>query len=376
MTTATAGLGSRILDSIRRGDAPRTARLAAARGALPLAPAELILLQILLVRDDDLDVRAAAESSLAEVEPGITASIASDPETDALVLGWIAESYSRWPDAARSVAESARVAPEALLPLASCAVPGILDALAANQRALSRLPRLGEILRDNPSLRRETHARLLDFLDEVAKRPQEVIPEVEPEPAETGLARDPFLASLGIDAELEALLPELDIDIGALAERSELLGGLEDGDDKSLIARIAGMKVGQKLKLALFGSREERSVLIRDTNRIVATSVVKNPKFSETEAESVSNSRNVNDEVLRLVARHREYGQIYSIRHNLVRNPRCPAEVSMRLVATLRELDLKLLVRNRNVSEPVRRQAKKLIEILQQRRRVRVGHKK
>jgi hypothetical protein len=131
------------------------------------------------------------------------------------------------------------------------------------------------------------------------------------------------------------------------------------------------MKVGQKLKLALFGTREERALLVRDSNRIVATAVVKNPKFTETEAENVSNSRNVAEEVLRLIARHREFSKIYKIQHNLVRNPRCPAELAVRFIGTLREQDLKLLVRNRNVGDAVRRQAKKQIEIIHSRRRVR-----
>ncbi len=377
MTTTTEDLGARIVASIRGGSAPRNARMAAARGALPLERAELLRLQILLLEDGDDEIRAAAETSLAAVEPADAVAVAGDEETDPDVLVWIALSYARWPEAACKVAESARVDPRLLHPLASCSLPGVLDALAQNQRLLARDPELGIILRDNAALRRETQARLLDFLDEIEKiRPEEPEDSSAVEDLlDIPLARDPFLASLGIDAELEALLPELDIDIGQLTERSELLGGLDDGDDRGLIARIAAMKVGQKLKLALFGTREERSVLIRDTNRIVSTSVVKNPKFSETEAAAVSNSRNVNDEVLRLVARHREYGQIYAIRHNLVRNPRCPSEVALPLVATLRELDLKLLVKNRNVGEAIRRQSKKLIEIMQQRRRVRLGRK-
>jgi len=99
---------------------------------------------------------------------------------------------------------------------------------------------------------------------------------------------------------------------------------------------------------------------------------VKNPKFTEQEAEAVSNSRNVCDEVLRLVARHRDFGNNYQIQHNLVRNPRCPVEIAMNLVTRLNDKDLKLLLKNRNVSEAVRRQAKRILEAREARRKVRL----
>ena len=124
----------------------------------------------------------------------------------------------------------------------------------------------------------------------------------------------------------------------------------------------------QKLRVALFGTRQERTLLVRDSNRVVATAVVKNPKFTEQEADAVSKSRNVNQDVLRLIARHRDFSKAYSIQHNLVCNPRCPVEISFRLVPRLNERDLKLLLKNRNVPEGVRRHAQKTTQARQARR--------
>jgi uncharacterized protein YpiB (UPF0302 family) len=132
------------------------------------------------------------------------------------------------------------------------------------------------------------------------------------------------------------------------------------------------MNVGQKLRRALFGTREERTVLVRDSNRIVAAAVVKNPKFTEQEAERVSTSKNVSDEVLRLIGRHRDFAKNYAIQHNLVRNPRTPIDLSMHFVSRLNDRDLKMLVKNRNVADAVRRQAKKVVTARESRRRVRV----
>ncbi len=381
MSEPGTSLGSRIIEAIRSGSAPAKARLAAARGSLPLARGELVALQLLLREDDEPQIRDAAGESLAALSGEDAVALAGDQETAPEILAWLASEPRRWPEAARMLASSTRVDPQALVPLAESDDEETLRFLAGNHRALKAHPPLGSLLQHNPHFPKDAEARLLDVLDELRKEAAAVraddaareadAAEVAREPDAPRPASDPFLASLGVDAELEAVLPELNIDIGALAERSELLGA-EDGDDESLLARLARLKVGQKLKLALFGGREERSLLIRDSNRIVATSVVKNPKFSETEAEMAANSRNVNQDVLRLIARHRDFGKLYTIQHSLVRNPRCPQEIAARLVPSLREQDLKLLVRNRNVSEAVRRQAKKQIEILNQRRRVRL----
>lgn len=388
MTAGESGLATKILGAIREGKAPRPAKLAAARGALPLERSELTLLQVLLALDQDEEIRKAAAASLEGLGAEEALDIAESTDAAAEVQTWLATESLRWPKAGVALARRLDLAVEALVPLSESEDPETLGALALNHRALSQSPAVARRLESNPALPREAHARLLDFLDELAKqRPtasSDAFDEEAARPDEGGdsgaapaaegaeaPAQDPFLASLGIDAELEAMLPELDIDIGALSERSELLGDLDDNVDGSLLARLSKMKVGQKLKLALFGTREERGLLVRDSNRIVATSVVKNPKFTETEAENVSNSRNVAEDVLRLIARHREFSKIYKIQHNLVRNPRCPSDLAVRFIGSLREQDLKLLVRNRNVGDAVRRQAKKQIEIIQSRRRVR-----
>jgi hypothetical protein len=380
MTSAT-GLGSQLLDAIRSGSAPRPARLAAARGALPLSREELVLLEVELLQDADDEIAAAARATLDELSGADAAALAAERETPSVVLAWLAENLGRWPDVGPALAAHRRTDGATLRTIAGSSHGEALAALAVNERALTGDAALRQQLLDNPALPEAARARLLDVLDELAKLqavdlPLEVDGLAADEPDETAdeaqPARDPFLASLGVDAELEAMLPELDIDIGELAERSELLGDAETEEEGSLIARLSQMKVGQKLKLALLGSREERTVLIRDSNRQVATAVVKNPKFTEPEAEAAANSRNVNEEVLRLVATHRDFGGVYKIRHSLVKNPRCPAQLAVRFVPELREQDLKLLLKNRNVADSVRRQAKRQLEIIASRRRVRL----
>ncbi len=61
------------------------------------------------------------------------------------------------------------------------------------------------------------------------------------------------------------------------------------------------------------GSQEERSILIRDSNKIVSRAVLQSPKLSDQEIESIAMMKNVSDEVLRLVAMNRKFIRSYAV---------------------------------------------------------------
>jgi hypothetical protein len=72
--------------------------------------------------------------------------------------------------------------------------------------------------------------------------------------------------------------------------------------------------------------------------------------------------RTVNDEVLRIIAGNREWMKKYTITKALVLNPRTPLPLAMTPFKRLLESDMKLLMKDRNVSELLRREAKRLLE--------------
>ncbi len=128
----------------------------------------------------------------------------------------------------------------------------------------------------------------------------------------------------------------------------------------SLIRRIMFMNARDRMKLAMKGDREARSILIRDSNRVVATAVIQNPRVTDQEVENIAAMRTVADEVLRLIALNRNWARSYPIIHNLVRNPRTPLPTVISTLPRIRTKDLKNLSQNRNVSEAARRQAMRL----------------
>ena len=120
------------------------------------------------------------------------------------------------------------------------------------------------------------------------------------------------------------------------------------------------MSTKDRMKLAMKGDREARGILIRDSNRVIATGVIKNPRITDQEVEGIAAMRTVADEVLRLIAMNRAWARSYTIIHNLVRNPKTPLPTVITTLPRIRTTDLKHLSQNRNVSEAARRQALRL----------------
>jgi hypothetical protein len=137
---------------------------------------------------------------------------------------------------------------------------------------------------------------------------------------------------------------------------------LTQQDRETLIAKIGRMSVVEKIKAALTGNLETRSLLIRDSNKLVSRAVFQSPKLSETEVEGYAAAKNVSDEVLRMIGASRKWMKSYVVVRALVNNPRAPIDVTMRLVLHLNDKDMKGLSLNRNVPDVIRTMALKAIK--------------
>jgi hypothetical protein len=151
---------------------------------------------------------------------------------------------------------------------------------------------------------------------------------------------------------------------GAAPGKPQAAPDKEEGEKKreTLLEKIGRMSAVEKIKLALTGNQESRLVLIRDSNKIVARSVLASPKLSDGEIEAYASMKNVSEEVLRLIAMNRAFIKKYVVARALVNNPRAPIDVTMPLIARMNEKDLKGLSLNRNVPEVIRTMAAKAIK--------------
>jgi hypothetical protein len=124
---------------------------------------------------------------------------------------------------------------------------------------------------------------------------------------------------------------------------------------------LSTLPVIDRLKLAMRGSREQRSQLIRDSNKLVAVAVLSSPKLTEPEVEAFARMANLSEEVLRIIAMNRGWVKNYNIVAALTRNPKTPIALAMGFLQRLNERDLKMLSIDRNVAEPVRVAARKFV---------------
>ena len=130
-------------------------------------------------------------------------------------------------------------------------------------------------------------------------------------------------------------------------------------DEKSPLERIAAMSPAQRLALAMRGTREERAILIRDPNKIVAVAVLSSPKVTDSEVENIAKMANVSDDVLRIIGHTRAWMKNYQIVSALTKNPKTPVGVSLTLLSRLLEKDVKVLANDRNVPDVLRLAARK-----------------
>jgi hypothetical protein len=126
------------------------------------------------------------------------------------------------------------------------------------------------------------------------------------------------------------------------------------------LQKINKLDVKERIQLAMKGSKEERSILIRDGTKVVALAVLESPKITDGEVEKFASQKNVLEAVLRAIPMKRRFQKLYSVTRNLVANPRTPLDVSLGLMKHILAQDLKNLAGNKDVSETVRKLAIKM----------------
>jgi len=390
-----------VVRAIIAGTAPQPARLAAARGMLPLPQNDLLEVLVALTQSDDAEIaNAAAETLNAEANDDLLI-VAKADDTPPTVLAYLATR----PESSHELYEAAvlntHTPDHALADLAAATTEeSLLELIAINQQRLVRFPALIEAILNNPARSSEAERRARETRQEFFEKERgarqiadelraqgktaaaEFFEAAELTTADGGVLslEDAWIIAQHIevsDADLddawlpaeryEELVSETPEDVLANVQRiieHERLDGQEVSAEKvSLIRRIMFMNTRDRVKLAMKGDREARGVLIRDANKMVSSAVINNPRITDHEVENIAAMRSIADEVLRLIALNRTWARSYSIIHNLARNPRTPIPTVINILPRIRSKDLLTLGKNRNVSEAVRRQANRLAQV-------------
>jgi hypothetical protein len=346
-------LGAAVQKALSDG-APLPVQMMAARGVIPGAkPHEIVIAISVLAAREDEKLRETARTALGKLPPPILTGALSADLPGSVILQ-LAGLYAANHEVIEQLLRMPRISGPALELLAGAADERTGELIATNEVLMLKHPVVIEKLYMNKRVRMSTADRLIElcvrnnielsipaFKEAALAIKNELIPEASEEPT----FDDVLFRETQEAAEQLAL--------GADEDTHEVD---DEGEEKvkpkvvPLYARMAEMTVSQKIRCATLGTAAERLLCVRDSNRLVAAAAAKSPLLKEPEAVQISASRAVSEDVLRLLAMNKEFTRNYQIKLNLVANPRTPFTFAARLVPMLRESELKMLSKSKNVT--------------------------
>ena len=364
-----------MIELIRQSAVPSHLMRTAARGALTLPPEEMI--EILVHLTSNPVFAEEARMTLASWDESSALAATSDPLAPPAVLDYFSRPENLRPGLLPALIENPSVAESRLMDIAGRAsqeiipimltsarvqaTPGVLQALAANQR-----------LNDAET---EQVRCMLACLGDKGKVPANENVPYEVKHASEIAAEEgkPFtlvtvtgdLLGLGV-VENGSTATAIECPVGTIEVLPALQAAAQAVSDTNLqkrlsnFHRIARLSVGERVQLAMKGSRDERFILIRDGAKVVALAVLESPKLTDSEVELFATMRNVQEVVLRTIALKRRFLKVYSVVKALVNNPRTPLDVALPLMNHLLINDLRTLAANKNVTDTIRKLAAKL----------------
>jgi hypothetical protein len=309
-------LSPELIEALRNGRATRERKIAVCSGAAHVSAADRAEILAVLAHDaDEVVANRAQDALLSQPAESIIEALAREAALTPLFV------Y-----AAKNLADKR----------------GVGDAMVRNQKCPAEY--LVPMVR---ALSTESIQILMEELDRVSE--------------------SPALASAlehctSVTAEQKAQLHELrgtTIDAGALAEAA-LEAEPDLGKRQTLLQRLATMTVAQRVQFAIKGGSEARRTLIRDTNKVVQRAVLASPRLTDQEVEAFASMSSLTDEILRLIAKNRNFRKNYVVVRNLMNNPKTPLDVTLHMLPMLNPLDLKRLCTNKNIPETLRTTANKL----------------
>ncbi|MBN1566748.1 MAG: hypothetical protein JXA73_02810 [Acidobacteria bacterium] len=335
---------SNLPQSILAGTAPKKMRMLIAKGLAPIPPDEMLPLLVCLIKDTDSEVSTQALQTIAAWDEEEIRTQLKSPNCNSSVLEYFA-SAEKSDTALQTIISNPASPDSAIRSIAATAPAHLLEAILDNRVRIIKSPDILESIKKNP-LSSPQIMRLVREIETEFLGDKEKGYEVE-EPAETEISQ-------ASSVELEFDIPPEDLSLEGLPIDS-------DARESEIIKRLATLPMREKIRYALFGNREIRSVLIRDTNREVARTVLRSPKLTDNEIEAIAAMRSVGEDILREIGNSKSWVKSYTVVQNLIKNPKTPPVVAQRLLFRLRLQDLTLLTRDRSVSDAVRYSASRAL---------------
>ena len=338
------------------------AKMMAVRGMAPLRPAELLVAIYQLSFDADLAIRTAAEAAPA----GFPDNVINPPLGEALPAPLLHFFAARLPDQRKAALEkilyNPATADETFVMLAVRMDESLLEVVAQNELRLLRCPAIVEALFFNKQARMSSVNRAVELCARNGVR-LEAVPAFDE--IVNAIRQDPEATQeAAVDGRFQAALTAAEAasagdgapgDEETAPEESQRAGGMS-------FIKFDHLKIFEKIRLATIGNAYCRKMLIRDSNKLVAMTVIRSPQITSMEIQRIAGTTNVCDDVIRYIANSRECNKNYAVKLALVTNPKCPLGSSLRFLAYLHPDDLRNIARSKNIPGALATSAKKLLQ--------------
>jgi hypothetical protein len=334
--------------------APVPLRVMAAKGLVPLNPSDMLGALYMLTFDAEQNIRDTAAKTAAGLPDRILGSALRDEGVQAPVLGWFLGLLRANDTYAEMLVLNATTPDEAVADVAQGCSAKLAEIIGQNQLRILRHENIIRGLCTNPN----ASGALIDSVCDFAVRSGVAMVDVPQMQAARVRLFGPQAAEAPPDPGPTA--EQVLQDFKEVSE--ENAAPMEEGKRMNLTQRIMKMTIAEKIKLATLGNKEARSLLIRDSNKLVSTAVIRSPRITDGEVLLTAGNKAANDDVLRIIYGNREWTKNQKIKLALVKNPKVPLTVVMKFLSTLRDSELKDLSRDRNVPSGVQMFAKKMME--------------
>ncbi len=339
--------------------APVPLRMMAAKALVPLSPSDLLSVLFMLSYDPDQGVRDQVQKTASTLQDRIAASGFRDEEVHPPVLGFFLRLHGQNDTYAEMLILNGNTPDDAVAAVAEGCSKRTAETIGQNQLRLLRHDGIIRALAKNPN----AVGALIDGVCDFAVRSGMKLEDV-PQMTEARVRLFGPQAAAGPPPKegptADDIMSEFSMPDASGAEDG--ITPMEEAKKLSLSKRIMSMNVSEKIKLATKGNKEARGILMRDSNKLVSVAVIRSPRITDGEVLTQAQSKICIDDVLRVIYSNREWLRKYTIKLALVKNPKVPQGVSMRLIAALHEHDVKSLAKDKNVPGSVQMLAKKQIE--------------
>ncbi|MFO7567485.1 MAG: hypothetical protein R6X02_32880 [Enhygromyxa sp.] len=377
-------------------EAPAKMRKMVAAGLAPLPPRDMLvaLYQLWAANDESSD---QAGKTVEGLPAAVLDGALADPKLPPGALDLLGRKYARNEAVLGKVIRHPRVDDETLIGVARVCPESICDMLADNETRWLACPAIVTSLYNNRHCRMSVVHRMIELAERQGVELQ--LPAMEE-------IRQALADSGPVDESRDRLFSEIHQTEQALAAEQqalELLGAatVEDdlvlpdfdepaaapldgprpeqapqGDDEppvreqdkqppskeNRLQAILQMRPLEKIRTAMLGDKYDRSILVRDSNKAVAIATIKSPKIREDEAVAYAANRALSLEVMSYIANRRDWVKLYSVKLNLVMNPKTPMARSMSLLAHLNQSDVQKVARSKNIPSALATAAKRKLQ--------------